>query len=68
MKRILRIPNIIISFFKDVIQEIKITEFPSGRSTLKMTNTVLLISIALTLVLLSLDYIFILFRNYLANI
>ena len=68
MNKIIKLPKQLLSFFQNVIQEIKIVEFPSRKETFKMTYIVLIISIVFTFFLLGLDLIFSILRNYLTKL
>ncbi|MFQ5492543.1 MAG: preprotein translocase subunit SecE [Candidatus Dojkabacteria bacterium] len=68
MKKIVLFPTKIWGFVKEVVQEIKLVEFPSRSETSRMTGIVLATMIALGILLLILDTVFIFLRNYITNI
>lgn len=68
MKRIIGIPEAIFGFFREIIQEIKLVEFPSRSETFRKTWAVLGFSFLIAFFLFALDAIFIALRNALTNI
>jgi len=68
MKRIIGIPEAIIGFIREVIQEMKLVDFPSRAETFRKTYMVLGFSLLLGLILFGLDSIFIALRNFITNL
>lgn len=67
MKRILGAPKQIFEFIRSVFSELRAVEYPTRRYTLRMTSAVLGISVVATLLLLGIDTLFTIFRNYLTT-
>ncbi len=67
MKRLLGIPKQIVDFIRSVFVELRAVEYPSRPYTFRMTSLVLGISITATLILLGIDTLFTVFRNYLTT-
>ena len=68
MKRILSFPISILGFIKEIFQEMKLVEFPTRSESIKMTNVVLATSFILGLVLLTMDTLFVMGRNFLTTL
>lgn len=67
MKRIFALPKRLITFFKEVGQELKLVEFPSRSTTLNMTYIVLGGSVLLSVALLIIDSVFLFVRGFLTT-
>jgi len=68
MNRLLSIPRSFGRFFKEVIHEMKLTEFPSRKDNLKLTYIVIGTTVISGVILLGLDWIFGAVRTYLTTI
>ncbi|KXK07852.1 MAG: preprotein translocase subunit SecE [Candidatus Dojkabacteria bacterium] len=68
MKKILGVPKSIANFLQEVIQEIKLVEFPSRSEVVRKTAIVFAVSITMGIILLGLDTLLVAIRNYLTSL
>ncbi len=66
--KILSLPKAPGKFFQEVLHELKLTEFPARRTTLRLTYIVLGTSIFGGVILLGVDYLFTVLRTYLTTL
>lgn len=64
MNNVLTLPGRIIGFFRGVISEMKLVEFPSRKETFKGTHLVIAVSIVASAFLLLADGLFTFIRNF----
>ncbi|KXK26671.1 MAG: Protein translocase subunit SecE [candidate division WS6 bacterium OLB20] len=68
MRRLIGIPEAIVGFIREIIQEMKLVEFPSRAETFRKTGIVFGASLLLGLLLFGLDSLFFAIRNLITNI
>lgn len=57
-----------LNFIQSVVKEIKLVEFPTRQETIKMTGTVLMVTVVFLIVLIILDTSFGYLRTYLTTL
>jgi len=67
IRNILSIPGRIFGFFRSIIRELKNTEFPTRKRTLRMSNIIIIVSIAISVLLLAFDTVFTFLRGLLTG-
>ncbi|MCA9383794.1 preprotein translocase subunit SecE, partial [Candidatus Dojkabacteria bacterium] len=55
MKTLISLPKSMLNFIQSVVKEIKLVEFPTRQETIKMTGTVLMVTVVFLIVLIILD-------------
>lgn len=68
MKTLISLPKSMLNFIQSVVKEIKLVEFPTRQETIKMTGTVLMVTIVFLVVLIILDTSFGYLRTYLTTL
>ena len=58
----------VLGFFKAILAELKLVEFPNRKTTLHIGNTVILISVMFGVSLYLIDWLFQVLRNLLTSI
>jgi len=67
IKNVLSVPGRFFSFIRSIAGELKKTEFPTRKRTLRMTNIIIVVSIAISVLLLAFDTVFTLLRGLLTG-
>ena len=68
MKTLISLPKSMLNFIQSVVKEIKLVEFPTRQETIKMTGTVLMVTVVFLIVLIILDTSFGYLRTYLTTL